>query len=113
MDQRELVGIERIVGWLPAGQPIATRIAISTGVMALCFGLQLASARYLGLPGLSLLLFGVFACAVLFNHGTGFYAGRARNFCELLHIEDFRISVADAAGRSHLLTCLRGSRSLW
>jgi two-component sensor histidine kinase len=76
MRERELVGLERIVGWLPAsGQPLWIRLVSATLVMALTFALELALARFVGLPGLSFLLIGVFVCAVVFDHGTGFYAG--------------------------------------
>jgi two-component sensor histidine kinase len=76
MEHRELAGMERVIEWLPrTGQPFAVRFAASTAIMALAFVISLAFAVFLDLPALSVLLFGVFSCAVIFNHGTGYYAG--------------------------------------
>ncbi len=75
MELRELLGLEAVIGWLPrSGQPIAIRLVSATCIMGIAFVLELLSARFLGLPGLSILLFAVFACAVAFDHGTGYYA---------------------------------------
>jgi two-component sensor histidine kinase len=76
MNEREVIRIGRVIGWLPrAGQPAWLRLAFATGIMGAAFLLELAFAYVLGLPGLSILLFAVFICAVVFDHGTGFYAG--------------------------------------
>lgn len=75
MRQRELAGMERVIEWLPrSGQPSQIRLAWATAIMGVAFLLQFGFARFLGLPGLSILLFAVFASAVVFNHGTGYYA---------------------------------------
>jgi two-component system, sensor histidine kinase PdtaS len=75
MEQRKLIGLEGVVDWLPAsGQPHFVRVLSATCIMAAAVVLQMAFAVFLGLPGLSILLFAVFACAVLFDHGTGYYA---------------------------------------
>jgi two-component system, sensor histidine kinase PdtaS len=75
MEQRKLVGLEGVVDWLPrSGQPLVIRLASATCIMAVAVVLEWGLALYLGLPGLSLLLFAVFVCAVVFDHGTGYYA---------------------------------------
>jgi two-component system, sensor histidine kinase PdtaS len=75
MSEQKLVGLERAILWLPKPeQPFAIRFAAATAVMALAIVLQMALALYTSLPGLSLLLAGVFVCAVAFDHGTGIYA---------------------------------------
>jgi uncharacterized membrane protein len=62
--------------WLPAtGQPLATRYVSATAITGAAFALELGFAKLLGLPGLFILLSAVFICAVLFDHGTGFYSG--------------------------------------
>ena len=42
-------------------QPFLIRFAVTTAVMAVCIGVQLAIARLSGLPGLFILLVGIFA----------------------------------------------------
>src|SRR5690348_5328463 len=75
MEQRKLMGLEGMVDWLPAsGQPHFIRLLSATCIMGAALVLQVGFAAFLGLPGLSILLFAVFACAVLFDHGTGYYA---------------------------------------
>jgi two-component sensor histidine kinase len=62
--------------WLPAtGQPFAVRFASATALTGAAFALELGFAKFLGLPGLFILLSAVFLCAVLFDHGTGLYSG--------------------------------------
>jgi two-component sensor histidine kinase len=76
MKQRELVGLERIIAWLPrTGQPLVVRFLGATALMAAAFAVELGFAHFLRLPGLSILLFAIFVSAVTFDHGTGFYAG--------------------------------------
>jgi two-component sensor histidine kinase len=68
--------MERVLAWLPApGQPLAVRFAGATVVMLVIVLGQIILERATGLPGLSLLLTGVFITAVSYDHGTGFYAG--------------------------------------
>jgi two-component sensor histidine kinase len=76
MKRRELTdGLERIIYWLPqADQPLAARFFGATAIMAVAIGLELGFGKFLGLPGLTILLFAVFLVAVVFDHGTGFYA---------------------------------------
>jgi two-component sensor histidine kinase len=75
MEQRKLVGLEGMVDWLPrSGQPLTIRLLSATCIMGVAVILELAFAQFFGLPGLSILLFAVFACTVLFDHGTGYYA---------------------------------------
>jgi two-component system, sensor histidine kinase PdtaS len=69
-------GMERVLGWLPSpGQPLALRFAGATVIMLVIVAGQVIVERATGLPGLSLLLTGVFITAVSYDHGTGFYAG--------------------------------------
>ncbi len=70
------MGMERVLAWLPApGQPIALRFAGATVIMLIVVAGQIILERGTGLPGLSLLLTGVFITALSYDHGTGFYAG--------------------------------------
>jgi two-component sensor histidine kinase len=70
------IGMERVLDWLPApGQPLALRFAGATVIMLVIVAAQVILERTTGLPGLSLLLTGVFITAVSYDHGTGFYAG--------------------------------------
>ena len=69
-------GMERALAWLPAaGQPLALRFGGATAIMLVLVAGQVILERATGLPGLSLLLTGVFVTAVSYDHGTGFYAG--------------------------------------
>jgi two-component system, sensor histidine kinase PdtaS len=75
VEQRKLIGLEGVVNWLPTpGQPHLIRLLSATCIMSAAVVLQMGFAVFLGLPGFSILLFAVFACAVLFDHGTGYYA---------------------------------------
>ena len=67
--------MEKLLSRLPARpQPIIVRYAATTVIMAVSVALQLAIARYTHLPGLFILLIGIFLAAVLFDRGSGFYA---------------------------------------
>ena len=67
--------VERFVNLLPRlGQPVSVRFGFASLIMAVAVVLELLLKRYLGLPGLSPLLLGAFACAVLFARGSGLYA---------------------------------------
>jgi two-component system, sensor histidine kinase PdtaS len=55
-------------------QPFLIRFAVTTAVMAVCIGVQLAIARLSGLPGLFILLVGIFAVSTVFDRASGFYA---------------------------------------
>jgi two-component sensor histidine kinase len=75
MEQPRVAGLEAITEWLPgSAQPLAIRLVSATCIMGVAFVLELLSARFLELPGLSILLFAVFLCAIAFDHGTGYYA---------------------------------------
>lgn len=65
-----------MLDWLPPpGQPLAVRFAGASVIMLVVLTGQLILERTTGLPGLSLLLAGVFITAVSYDHGTGVYAG--------------------------------------
>lgn len=69
-------GMERVLEWLPAsGQPTPLRFAGATVIMLVVVTAQTVLERTTGLPGLALLLTGVFITAISYDHGTGFYAG--------------------------------------
>jgi len=69
-------GMERALAWMPAAsQPLALRFGGATAIMLVLVAAQVILERATGLPGLSLLLTGVFVTAVSYDHGTGFYAG--------------------------------------
>ncbi len=53
---------------------VATRYAITAAIMAFCTLLQVATARQTGVSSLFLLMPGVFASAILFDRGSGFFA---------------------------------------
>jgi two-component sensor histidine kinase len=68
--------MERVLVWLPSsGQPLTMRFAGATAIMLVVIVGQIVLERATGLPGLSLLLTGVFITAISYDHGTGFYAG--------------------------------------
>jgi two-component system, sensor histidine kinase PdtaS len=70
------LGMERVLEWLPVpGQPLALRFGGATVIMIVVIAGQIILERATGLPGLSLLLSGVFITAISYDHGTGFYAG--------------------------------------
>jgi hypothetical protein len=70
------LGMERLLDWLPApGRPTPLRFAGATIIMFIVVIAQITLERATGLPGLSLLLAGVFVTAISYDHGTGFYAG--------------------------------------
>jgi two-component system, sensor histidine kinase PdtaS len=67
--------MEKLLLRLPVRpQPLLVRFAATTAIMAVCIGVQLAVARLSGLPGLFILLVGVFAVTILFDRASGFYA---------------------------------------
>ena len=69
-------GMERVLVWLPApGRPLALRFAGATVIMLIVVVGQVILERATAIPGLSLLLTGVFITAISYDHGTGFYAG--------------------------------------
>jgi two-component system, sensor histidine kinase PdtaS len=69
-------GMERVLVWLPTpGQPLLLRFAGATVIMLILVAGQVILERATALPGLSLLLTGVFITAISYDHGTGFYAG--------------------------------------
>ncbi len=55
-------------------QPFLVRFAVTTAIMAVCVGAQFAIARVTGLPGLFILLVGIFTASVVFDRVSGFYA---------------------------------------
>ncbi len=55
-------------------QPLIVRAVVTTAVMAACIATQLIVASTAGLPGLFILLVGIFVAALLFDRGSGFYA---------------------------------------
>ena len=55
-------------------QPVWVRFAVTTAIMAVCVAVQFAVARLTGLPGLFILLVGIFAASVIFDRASGFYA---------------------------------------
>jgi two-component system, sensor histidine kinase PdtaS len=67
--------MEKLLLRLPARpQPFLTKFAATTAIMTVCIGVQMGIARLTGLPGLFILLVGVFAVSVLFDRTSGFYA---------------------------------------
>jgi two-component sensor histidine kinase len=67
--------MEKLLLRLPARpQPFLIRFAATTAVMAVCIGVQFAVARLSGLPGLFILLVGIFAASIIFDRTSGFYA---------------------------------------
>lgn len=70
------IGMERVLAWLPApDQPLLMRLVAATVIMLVITAAHIAVERATRLPGLSLLLMGVFVTAVLYDHGTGYFAG--------------------------------------
>ena len=70
-------------------QPFLVRFAVTTAIMAVCIGGQVAMARYTGLPGLFLLVVGIFVVSTLFDHVSGFYAallGTVSTFLIIRHL---------------------------
>jgi len=55
-------------------QPFLLRFAATTAIMAVCIGVQLAIAGLSGLPGLFILLVGIFAVSTVFDRACGVYA---------------------------------------
>lgn len=74
--QREIVcSMENFLTRLPRRpQPFWIRGAGTTAIMAMGIGLQLVIARFTGLPGLFLLVAGIFIASILFDHISGIYA---------------------------------------
>jgi two-component sensor histidine kinase len=67
--------MEKFLLRLPARpQPFLIRFGWTTAIMAVCVGLQVAIARLSGLPGLFILLVGIFAASTLFDRACGLYA---------------------------------------
>jgi len=67
--------MERLIGLLPPRpQSLGTRFGWATAIMAIAGILQLVVLRFAGVPGLFILLIGVFATAFIFSRGTGLYA---------------------------------------
>jgi two-component system, sensor histidine kinase PdtaS len=67
--------MQKLLLRLPARpQPLLLRFAATTAIMAVCIGAQVGIARLSGLPGLFVLLVGIFAASTLFDRTAGFYA---------------------------------------
>ncbi len=99
MEQRKLLGLEGMVDWLPpSGQPLAIRLLSATCIMGVAFVLVWGFDRFLGLPGLSILLFAVFACAVLFDHGTGYYASALAIIAAFFNLQALKYRVPTLLG---------------
>lgn len=67
--------MENLSAWLPTRpQPAVVRFGTTTAIMALVSLLELVFVYFTGLPGLFLLLIGVFVASVAFDRVSGFYA---------------------------------------
>ena len=61
--------------WLPVRpQPLLVRFAATTLILAVCIAIQLLIAYATRLPGLFILLVGIFAVSVAFDRASGYYA---------------------------------------
>ena len=67
--------MERLLEILPdRPQPVLVRYGVSAVIMLLVGGIQYGVHRYAGFTGLFLLLPGIFACGILFDRGSAFFA---------------------------------------
>ena len=67
--------MEKLLARLPARpQPLSVQLVATTAIMAFAVGLQFVVGRLTGLPGLFLLLTGIFVAAASFDRSCGIYA---------------------------------------
>jgi len=70
-----LFQMEKLLAFLPdRPRSLLVRYGTSALIIALCFGLQYGVYRFAGFAGLFLLLPGIFACGILFDRGSAFFA---------------------------------------
>jgi two-component system, sensor histidine kinase PdtaS len=67
--------MEKLLLLLPdRPQPFLIRYGVSAIIVLLCCGIQYGTYRFTGFTGLFLLLPGIFACGIVFDRGSGFFA---------------------------------------